>query len=73
MNSNKSKQVYTQFNNHIQKTCYYKGLIPLDTNKKELSESLDAHQGQYFTLQILIGFKVNYQWLQLVSGYSVRL
>jgi len=36
MNSNKTKQVYTQFNTHIQKkTCNYNGLIPLDNNKRE--------------------------------------
>lgn len=35
MNSDKTKQVYTQFNSHIQKMSDNHGLIPLDNNKRE--------------------------------------
>lgn len=35
MNSDKTKQFYTQFNTHIQKMSDYGGLIPLDNNKRE--------------------------------------
>lgn len=35
MNSDKTKQVYTQFSTPIQKMSDYNGLIPLDNNKRE--------------------------------------
>lgn len=35
MRGNITKQVFTQFNTHIQKTCIYNGLIPLDNNKRK--------------------------------------
>lgn len=35
MNSDKTKQVGTQFNTHMQKMSDYDGLIPPDNNKRE--------------------------------------